>query len=81
MKHQSTRDKAPTADVMTGTGDTLPAEVGSKNLHFAGNPDLSKGHQRYDKHVRQKGSDQERDAGEGIDEVEDDVEDRGENRA
>ena len=47
---------------MTGTGDTLPSEVGSKNLHYLGNPDLSKGHASYDKHVRQKGSDQDRGA-------------------
>ena len=40
----------------------MPSEAGSKNLHFLGNPDLSKGHARYDKHVRQKGSDQERGA-------------------
>lgn len=62
---QSTQDKAPTAEVLTGTGDTLPAEVGSKRLHFGRNEDLSKGHARYDKHVKQKGSDQERGAGEG----------------
>lgn len=48
--------------MITGTGDALPSEVGSKNLHTLGNPDLSKGHARYDKHVRQKGSDQEQGA-------------------
>ena len=47
---------------MTGTGDALPSEVGSKNLHFLGNADLSKGNASYDKHVRQKGSDQEQGA-------------------
>lgn len=56
--------------MLTGTGDTLPAQVGSKNLHFLGNPDLSKGHNRYDKHVQQKGSDEERGAGEGAEEEE-----------
>ena len=40
----------------------MPSEAGSKNLHFLGNPDLSKGDASYDKHVRQKGSDQERGA-------------------
>lgn len=54
--------------MLTGTGDTLPAEVGSKNLHYLGNPALSKGHNRYDKHVKQKGS--ELDAGEGAEEEE-----------
>ena len=29
------------------------------------NSDISKGHGRYDKHVRQKGSDQEKEASEG----------------
>ena len=50
---------------MTGTGDTLPSEVGSKRLQNMTNPDLSKGHGRYDKHVRQKGSDMEHEASEG----------------
>jgi len=59
---QSTADSAPVPETVTSTGDTMPSEVGSKNLHFLGNPDLSKGHARYDKHVRQKGSDQERGA-------------------
>lgn len=67
---QSTQDKAPVGDILTGTGDTLPAEVGSKRLHFGRNEDLSKGHARYDKHVKQKGSDQERGAGEGPEEDE-----------
>lgn len=40
----------------------MPSEVGSKNLQFLANPNLSKGHARYHKHVRQKGSDQERGA-------------------
>jgi len=59
---QSTADSAPVLETVTGTGDSMPSEVGSKNLHFLGNPDLSKGHARYDKHVRQKGSDQKRGA-------------------
>lgn len=34
------------------------------------NSDISKGHGRYDKHVRQKGSDQEKEASEGATEDE-----------
>ncbi|KAL2042858.1 hypothetical protein N7G274_004618 [Stereocaulon virgatum] len=67
---RTTRDKAPTEDVITGTGDTMPSEVGSKRLHNVVNADLSKGHGRYDKHVRQKGSDQEKGASEGPEEDE-----------
>ena len=62
---QTTRDTAPTSQVITGTGDALPSEIGSKRLHHDLSQDLSKGHQRYDKHVRQKGSDQEKEASEG----------------
>lgn len=62
---QTTKDNAPTSDVVTGTGDTLPSEVGAKRLQNITNPDLSKGHGRYDKHVRQKGSDMEQEASEG----------------
>ena len=67
---QTTRDNAPTDDVITGTGDAMPSEVGSKRLHNVMNPDLSKGHGRYDKHVVQKGSDQEKGASEGAEEDE-----------
>ena len=75
MTLQSTRDNAPSADVITGTGDSLPSEVGSKRLHNVVNEDLSKGHPRYDKHVRQKGSDLDKGAtdGPGEDEVIDGV--------
>ncbi|KAL8993275.1 MAG: hypothetical protein Q9188_007374 [Gyalolechia gomerana] len=64
---KSTLDTAPTADIITGTGDAIPAEAGSKRLHELGNADLSKGHARYDKHVRQKGSDLEKGAAGGED--------------
>lgn len=67
---QTTKDGAPTAEVITGTCDSLPSEIGSKRLGNLGNPDLSKGHGRYDKHVRQKGSDQEQGASEGATEDE-----------
>ncbi|KAL9017845.1 MAG: hypothetical protein Q9185_004860 [Variospora sp. 1 TL-2023] len=56
---------APTASIITATGDVVPAEAASKRLHELGNPDLSKGHARYDKHVRQKGSDYEKGAAAG----------------
>ena len=62
---QTTQDRAPTTDVVTGTGDSLPSEVGAKRLHNVVNSDISKGHGRYDKHVRQKGADQEIEASEG----------------
>ena len=55
---------------MTGTGDAMPSEIGSKRLHNITNPDISKGSQRYDKHVSQKGSDQEKGASEGAQEDE-----------
>lgn len=62
---KSTQDNAPSADVVTGTGDSLPSEVGSKRLQNFTSSDRSKGHGRYDKHVAQKGSDQEQGASEG----------------
>lgn len=45
--------------------DQLPAQVESKRLHYGANDPLSKGHDRYDKHSRQKESDLERYANEG----------------
>ncbi|CAO1605242.1 hypothetical protein XANCAGTX0491_008764 [Xanthoria calcicola] len=73
---QSVRDQAPTASIISGTGDAIPDEAASKRLHELGNPDLSKGHARYDKHVRQKGSDQEKGAvGMGEDEEAEEVRD------
>lgn len=51
----------------------MPSETASKRLNHLANPDLSKGHGRYDKHVMQKGSDQEQGASEGA--MEDEVED------
>lgn len=67
---KTTKDQAPTDEVITGTGDSLPSEVGSKRLHNVAEQDLTKGSQRYDKHVRQKGSDQEKGASEGAQEEE-----------
>jgi len=59
------RDMGATGEVETGTGDQLPAQAESKRLHYGANDPLSKGHDRYDKHSRQKESDLERYANEG----------------
>lgn len=67
---QTTRDNAPTPDVITGIGDAVPSEVDSRRLHNVVNQDISKGHGRMDKHVAQKGSDQEKGASEGAQEGE-----------
>ncbi|KUJ14364.1 uncharacterized protein LY89DRAFT_686844 [Mollisia scopiformis] len=63
------RDMGATGEVETGTGDQLPGAVESKRLHYGANEPLSKGHDRYDKHSRQKESDLERYAepGPGVD--------------
>lgn len=45
----------------------MPATVESKRLHYGANDPLAKGHDRYDKHTRQKESDLERYAAEGPD--------------
>ncbi|MCJ1372328.1 hypothetical protein MMC20_003552 [Loxospora ochrophaea] len=60
-----TKDMGTTGEVITGTGDQLPAAAESKRMHFGANNPLAKGHDRYDKHARQKESDLERYAGEG----------------
>lgn len=54
---------------MTGTGDTLPAQTDSKRLHpvpggVVHDP-KAKGSKRYEKHIRQKGSDLDYGASEG----------------
>ncbi|MCJ1273533.1 hypothetical protein MMC21_001326 [Puttea exsequens] len=67
---RTTKDNAPSADIVTGIGDSMPSETSSKRLHNVMNPDISKGHGRYDKHVAQKGSDQEKGASEGATEDE-----------
>jgi len=59
------KDIGATGGVITGIGDQLPAQVESKRLHFSPNNPLAKGHDRYDKHTRQKESDLERFQGEG----------------
>ncbi|KAK8196633.1 hypothetical protein M8818_006798 [Zalaria obscura] len=62
---RSTKDIGATGEVITGQGDQIPAQGESKRLHFGANDPLAKGHDRYDKHARQKESDLERYAGEG----------------
>jgi len=55
--------------MVVGFRDQLPGGVESKRLHHVANDPLSKGHDRYDKHSRQKESDLERYANEnsGVD--------------
>ncbi|PSK55400.1 hypothetical protein B9Z65_2789 [Elsinoe australis] len=62
---RANKDIGATGEVFTATGDQLPAQVESKNLHFGANDPLAKGHDRYDKHARQKESDLERYAQDG----------------
>lgn len=40
------KDIGSTGEVVTGTGDQLPAQTESKRLHFGANDALSKGHDR-----------------------------------
>jgi hypothetical protein len=48
---RSARDVGQTGEVMTGTGDFLPAEIETKNLHFQVNDPGAKGHDRTFKHA------------------------------
>ncbi|THX42949.1 hypothetical protein D6D08_10565 [Aureobasidium pullulans] len=57
---KSSKDMGATGEVMAATGDQLPAQVESKNLHFGANNSADKGHDRSDKHTKQKESDYER---------------------
>ncbi|KAI9756268.1 MAG: hypothetical protein M4579_003935 [Chaenotheca gracillima] len=57
---RQSKDIGPTGEVMTGVGDTMPVQAESKRMHLGANEPLSKGHDRYDKHSRQKESDYER---------------------
>jgi hypothetical protein len=65
---QSTKDRA-TQEILTGTADTLPSQTDSKRLHPVPggvvNDPTAKGSTRYEKHIRQKGSDMDHGAGEG----------------
>ncbi len=63
---RSTRDTGMTGEVVTGTGNTLPATaVEHKNLAGGGNEPLAKGSSRYAKHAQQKESDIEKFASDG----------------
>jgi hypothetical protein len=53
---RSTRDVGATGDVMTATGDSLPAEVETKNLHFQANDPGAKGDTRNIKHANKNRS-------------------------
>lgn len=59
------QDLGATGEVITGTGDQMPASIESKRMHFGANEPLAKGHDRYHKHHRQGESDLERYAGDG----------------
>ncbi len=62
---RSTRDLGSTGEVISGVGDQMPAQAESKRMHYGANNPLAKGHDRYDKHSRDKMSDVEKFAGEG----------------
>ena len=54
---RSARDIGQTGEVVTGTGDTLPAEIETKNLQFQVNDPGAKGHDRAFKHaVKNRGA-------------------------
>jgi hypothetical protein len=48
-----TADKSAPTEAVTGTGDALPASIGTKNLTTGGGDPRAKGHPRYEKHVKQ----------------------------
>lgn len=48
---QSTRDVGQSGEVMTGIGDSLPAEIETKNMHFQANDPGTKGRVRTFKHA------------------------------
>ncbi|KAF2754536.1 hypothetical protein EJ05DRAFT_144324 [Pseudovirgaria hyperparasitica] len=54
---RTTKDVGTSApDVITGTGDQLPATVQTKNLHTHPSEPDAKGHDRYEKHMRHNNS-------------------------
>ena len=63
-----------TGEGITGTGNTMNSNFETKRLHTSGGP-LDKGHQRYDKHTKDKESHLESMAssGAGMQEGDDDV--------
>lgn len=62
---RTNKDIGATGEVVTGTGDQLPAGIESKRLHYGANQPAAKGHDRDAKHGKQKESDLERYAGNG----------------
>ncbi|OKL56667.1 hypothetical protein UA08_08309 [Talaromyces atroroseus] len=48
---RSTRDVGQSGEVMTGIGDSLPAEIETKNMHFQANDPGAKGRVRTFKHA------------------------------
>jgi hypothetical protein len=59
------KDIGATGEVLTATGDQLPAVVEAKRLHLGPNEPFAKGHDRLHKHARQNESELERYASEG----------------
>ena len=59
------KDMGASGEVITSTGDQMPAEIETKNLQFEGNDPQSKGSSRFAKHARQTKSDIERLQGDG----------------
>ncbi|KAI9699007.1 MAG: hypothetical protein M1836_003196 [Candelina mexicana] len=62
---RSTADMGSTGEVISGTGDQMPAQAESKRMHYGANNPLAKGHDRYDKHSRDKESELDKFASEG----------------
>lgn len=58
-----------TTEAITGTGDALPSQIGSKRLHDVPggvtHDPQAKGSTRFEKHKKQAGGDQDYGAGEG----------------
>jgi hypothetical protein len=59
------KDMGLTDEVISGTGDQMPATVENKRLHYPANEPKAKGHERDHKHNRQTRSDIERFQSEG----------------
>lgn len=62
---RTNRDTFVTGEVISGTGDQMPATIESKRLYFERNPAAGKGNIRDDKLAKQKESNEEMFASEG----------------
>ena len=60
-------DDGATGEVMTGTGDALPASVERKRVHDYGSAAAAHGRPRADDHAQQKGSELEEPKRPGVD--------------